>query len=189
MRRSALSTAPDRSWQTAALGLGGNVGEPAEAMAQALRDIDAREDCRVTAVSRLYLTPPWGEIDQADFFNCCALVETLLEPAALLDLCLSIERGMKRVRKERWGPRTLDIDILAYGAREQKDAELELPHPRMTERAFVMLPLAEIAPQFMIGGRKAESWAGSLNSTGIRIAKADGLWWRSPDGAADQIIP
>jgi 2-amino-4-hydroxy-6-hydroxymethyldihydropteridine diphosphokinase len=185
MWRFALSIAPDRSWQIAALGLGGNVGDPPAAMGHALRAIDAQEECRVTAVSRLYLTPPWGKTDQADFFNCCALVETRLEPEDLLDLCLSIEKDMKRVRDERWGPRTLDIDILTYGALEQKTERLELPHPRMTERAFVMLPLADLAPQMMIAGRKAESWAGGLNSTGMRIAKADGLWWRSPTGPAD----
>jgi 2-amino-4-hydroxy-6-hydroxymethyldihydropteridine diphosphokinase len=175
-----LNTTPDPSLQIAALGLGGNIGDPPAAMSHALRAIDAHQDCRVTAVSRLYLTPPWGKTDQADFFNCCALVETRLEPEDLLDLCLAIEKDMKRVRDERWGPRTLDIDILAYGTREQKTDKLELPHPRMTERAFVMLPLADLAPQMMISGKKAETWAGSLNSTGIRIAKGDGLWWRSP---------
>jgi 2-amino-4-hydroxy-6-hydroxymethyldihydropteridine diphosphokinase len=166
--------------EIAALGLGGNVGDPPAAMAHALREIDAHEFCRVTAVSRLYLTPPWGKTDQADFFNCCALVETRLAPEALLDLCLSIERDMKRVRNERWGPRTLDIDILVYGALEEKTERLELPHPRMTERAFVMLPLADIAPEMVIAGRKVQSLAGGVNSTGIRMAESNGLWWRAP---------
>lgn len=183
MRRCALSTGPEHPWETAALGLGGNIGDPASAMAHALQALDARNDCRVAAVSRLYLTPPWGKTDQADFFNCCALIETELEPEELLDLCLALEREMKRVRSERWGPRTLDIDLLTYGDRVQKTPALELPHPRMTERAFVMLPLADLAPQMMISGRKAESWAGSLNSTGIRIAKPDGLWWRQVPAA------
>lgn len=173
-----MSIGPDHPWETAALGLGGNIGDPVSAMARALQTLDARKDCRVSAVSRLYLTPPWGKTDQADFFNCCALIETELEPEELLDLCLALEREMKRVRAERWGPRTLDIDLLSYGDRVQKSQALEIPHPRMTERAFVMLPLADLAPQMMINGRKAESWAGSLNSTGISIAKPDGLWWR-----------
>jgi 2-amino-4-hydroxy-6-hydroxymethyldihydropteridine diphosphokinase len=173
-----LSIGFDHPWETAALGLGGNVGDPASAMARALQALDGRKDCRVLAVSRLYLTPPWGKTDQADFFNCCALIETELEPEELLDLCLALEREMKRVRVERWGPRTLDIDLLTYGDRVQKSPKLELPHPRMTERAFVMLPLADLAPQMEINGRMAQSWAGSLNSTGIRIAKPDGLWWR-----------
>lgn len=173
-----MSTRSDHVWETAALGLGGNIGDPQAAMAQALRTIDERMDCRVTNVSRLYLTPPWGKTDQADFFNCCALVETELEPEELLHLCLALESEMKRVRDERWGPRTLDIDLLTYGERNQKTRELDLPHPRMTERAFVMLPLADLAPQMMINGREAQSWAGSLNSTGISIARPDGLWWR-----------
>jgi 2-amino-4-hydroxy-6-hydroxymethyldihydropteridine diphosphokinase len=173
-----LSIGIDRPWETAALGLGGNIGDPAAAMAHALQALDARKDCRVLAVSRLYLTPPWGNTNQADFFNCCALIDTELEPEELLDLCLALERESKRVRAERWGPRTLDIDILTYGDRVEKTPALELPHPRMTERAFVMLPLADLAPHMIINERKAESWAGSLNSTGIRIAKPDGLWWR-----------
>jgi 2-amino-4-hydroxy-6-hydroxymethyldihydropteridine diphosphokinase len=173
-----LNIGHDHPREIAALGLGGNIGDPMMAMAGALQALDARKDCRVVSVSRLYLTPPWGKTDQADFFNCCALVETELHPEELLDLCLALEREMKRVRSERWGPRTLDIDILAYGDLEQKTPALELPHPRMTERAFVMLPLADIAPQMMINGRKAESWAGSLNSTGIKITRPDGLWWR-----------
>eukprot|EP00913_Durusdinium_trenchii_P008268 g7765.t1 len=120
---------------------------------------------------------------EADFFNCCALVETELAPEALLDLCLSIERDMKRIRGERWGPRTLDIDILTFGTREQLTEALELPHPRMTERAFVMLPLADIAPRLEVAGRAVESWAGNLVSAGIRIAQADTAWWRAASGA------
>ncbi|AYD01131.1 6-hydroxymethyl-7,8-dihydropterin pyrophosphokinase [Neorhizobium sp. NCHU2750] len=173
-----MNTGLDHPREIASLGLGGNIGDPAQAMARALQALDARKDCRVITVSRLYLTPPWGKTDQADFFNCCALIETELHPEDLLDLCLALEREMKRVRIERWGPRTLDIDILTYGDIEQKTQALELPHPRMTERAFVMLPLADIAPHLMINGRMAQSWAGSLNSTGMRIAKPDGLWWR-----------
>jgi 2-amino-4-hydroxy-6-hydroxymethyldihydropteridine diphosphokinase len=189
MWRFVLNTVQDSSWQLAALGLGGNVGDPQAAMALALQSIDARDDCRVSAVSRLYLTPPWGKTDQADFYNCCALVETRMPPRAFLDLCLSLETEMKRVRTERWGPRTLDIDVLTYGAVEQKTPELELPHPRMTERAFVMLPLADLAPHLLIAGRKAESWAGSLNSTGIRIAVGDGHWWRGSEANASRLIP
>lgn len=101
-------------WRVATLGLGGNLGDPRKAMAEALRALDAREDCVVEAVSRLYRTPPWGKTDQAWFFNACAQVKTTLKPEALLDTCLDIERLMKRVRDERWGPRTLDIDVLTY---------------------------------------------------------------------------
>ena len=100
---------------TAFLGLGGNVGDPVASMAEALRRIDRHPDCAVKAASRLYRTPPWGKTDQDWFFNAAAAIETTLSPHALLDLCLEIERAMKRIRMERWGPRTLDMDILAYG--------------------------------------------------------------------------
>ena len=83
-------------------------------MARALVLLDARPDCAVTHVSKLYRTPPWGKTDQAWFFNACAAVETSLLPDDLLDACLSIERQMKRERLERWGPRTIDIDVLTY---------------------------------------------------------------------------
>jgi 2-amino-4-hydroxy-6-hydroxymethyldihydropteridine diphosphokinase len=133
----------------------------------------------VTAVSRLYSTPPWGKTDQADFFNCCALVETTLEPEALLDICLDIEREMKRVRLERWGPRTIDIDILTYADRLQATEKLELPHPRMTERGFVMMPLADIAPDMIVNGMAVRDWLENADVTGISVADSDPLWWQN----------
>jgi 2-amino-4-hydroxy-6-hydroxymethyldihydropteridine diphosphokinase len=169
---------PDRPRRTASLGLGGNLGDPPAAMANALREIDARSDCQIIAVSRLYSTPPWGKTDQADFFNCCALVETSLEPEALLDACLSIELSMKRVRLERWGPRTIDIDVLTYGALEQKTDRLELPHPRMTERGFVILPLADIAPELKVRGKAIGDRLLSADTAGITVAQESRDWWR-----------
>jgi 2-amino-4-hydroxy-6-hydroxymethyldihydropteridine diphosphokinase len=162
----------------AALGLGGNIGEPRQLMAQALQALDGRVDCHVLAVSRLYKTPPWGKLDQADFFNACALVETSLRPEALLDLCLEIERGMKRVRTERWGPRTIDLDLLTYGDVALMSERLVLPHPRMTERGFVMMPLNDIAPDMAINGRPVALWLKDVDVTGIEVADADPDWWR-----------
>ncbi|MBW6419927.1 2-amino-4-hydroxy-6-hydroxymethyldihydropteridine diphosphokinase [Rhizobium sp. XQZ8] len=164
--------------EIAALGLGGNIGDPRSAMAEALRQLDLRYDCRVVAVSKLYSTPPWGKTDQADFFNCCALVETSLPPEELLDVCLSIERGMKRVRIERWGPRTIDIDILVYGALKQVTDKLEIPHPRMTERGFVMMPLSDIAPDMQVRGRPVRDWLKDSDTAGIKVADEDMRWWR-----------
>lgn len=164
--------------QIAALGFGGNIGDPPAAIATALNRFDAHPHCRVVAVSRLYSTPPWGKTDQADFFNCCALVETSLPPEALLDLCLSIERQMKRERAERWGPRTIDIDILTYGSLEQATGRLELPHPRMTGRGFVMLPLAEIAPEMIVGGSTVRDWMRQTDTAGIKPARENFDWWR-----------
>lgn len=160
------------------LGLGGNVGDPVASMAEALRRIDLHPDCEVRAVSRLYRTPPWGKTDQDWFFNAAAAITTALAPEPLLDLCLEIERAMKRVRSERWGPRTLDIDILAYDAAEASSPRLELPHPRMTERAFVLMPLADVAPDLVVGGRSVAGWLAGADTAGIEVAGEGRDWWR-----------
>lgn len=163
---------------TAALGLGGNIGDPPAAMGFALRQLDQHPDCRVLSVSRLYKTPPWGKTDQADFFNCCALISTSLVPEALLDLCLDIERDMKRERVERWGPRTIDIDVLTYGALAQETGRLQLPHPRMTQRAFVLMPLSEIAPDMVVNDQTVAEWLQTADQAGIRLAQENRDWWR-----------
>ncbi len=161
----------------AALGLGGNIGDPPATMARALRLLDARADTGVRTVSRLYRTPPWGKTDQAWFYNACTLVETTLEPEALLNACLDIERRLKRVREERWGPRTIDIDVLTHGDFSSREPVLTVPHPRMTERGFVMVPLAEIARDLVVEGRTVGSWAEAAETSGIEPASDDGTWW------------
>ncbi|RKE84475.1 2-amino-4-hydroxy-6-hydroxymethyldihydropteridine diphosphokinase [Rhizobium sp. AG855] len=173
-----MNSSEHNAWQQATLGLGGNIGDPQAAMADALRRLDDREDCRVTAVSRLYRTPPWGKIDQADFYNCCAAVETLLAPQALLAACLEIERDMKRVRVERWGPRTIDIDILTYGSLKLDADHLTIPHPRMTERAFVLMPLADFAGDLVVEGRRVADWLEDADGAGIAVANENRAWWR-----------
>ncbi|MBZ7921848.1 2-amino-4-hydroxy-6-hydroxymethyldihydropteridine diphosphokinase [Ensifer adhaerens] len=166
-------------WRVASLGLGGNLGDPRKAMAEALQALDARGDCVVEAVSRLYRTPPWGKTDQAWFFNACAQVRTTLEPEALLNTCLDIERSMKRVRDERWGPRTLDIDVLTYEGVAQADTRLELPHPRMTDRGFVLMPLADFAADLLVRGRTVGDWLREADIAGIEVADGDMTWWRA----------
>lgn len=116
------------------LGLGGNIGDPAQAIASALQRLNASDGVTVTTVSSLYRTPPWGKTDQPDFFNAAAEIGTTLLPRELLGLCLEIEQGLKRVRGERWGPRTIDIDILLYDECRIAEEGLEIPHPHMTER-------------------------------------------------------
>jgi 2-amino-4-hydroxy-6-hydroxymethyldihydropteridine diphosphokinase len=162
-----------------ALGLGGNIGDVAATMAKALTMLDGTPGCSITAVSSLYRTPPWGRIDQAPFLNACALVRTELTPHAMLQLCLETERALKRNRKtgERWGPRTIDIDMLTYGTEALEENDLTLPHPRMTERSFVLLPLAEIAPGLEVNGRSIADWLEQADTTGIeRLRERD--WWR-----------
>ena len=170
---------PFEPFRRAALGLGGNIGDPVRAMAEALRALGARADCRVAAVSRLYRTPPWGKTDQDWFFNACALVDTTLAPEPLLDTCLAIERDMKRERKERWGPRTIDIDVLTYEGVAQSGGRLELPHPRMTGRGFVLMPLADVAPDLAVEGRTVGSWLEDADVAGIEPASAGAEWWKA----------
>jgi 2-amino-4-hydroxy-6-hydroxymethyldihydropteridine diphosphokinase len=174
-----LNILPDEGLTRATLGLGGNVGDPVQAMASALRSLDARADCRVVDVSRLYRTPPWGKTDQSFFYNSCAAVDTTLEPDKLLNICLDIEREMKRVRVERWGPRTIDIDILTYGDIRRTATELELPHPRMMERGFVLMPLADIASGMIVRGRKVAEWLLDADIKGIEVADDSRNWWRN----------
>lgn len=170
------------AWQAlSAIGLGGNVGDVAATMAAALDMLDEADECRVVAVSSLYRTPPWGNADQAAFVNACALVETDLSPRALLDLCLEVERRLKRDRRKekRWGPRTIDLDVLTYGQTRVNEPDLVLPHPRMTERGFVLEPLAEIAPEMQVAGMAVRDWRGQADLSGIEKIAAPG-WNRQP---------
>jgi 2-amino-4-hydroxy-6-hydroxymethyldihydropteridine diphosphokinase len=137
----------------AALGLGGNLGDPVAAFATVLRRLETHEAVSRIRPSSVYRTAPWGKLDQPEFLNMAVLVETTLSARALLDLCLTLEREGGRERRERWGPRTLDIDILTYGSETIDEPGLQVPHPRIAERAFVLAPLAEIAPGLAIGGR------------------------------------
>jgi 2-amino-4-hydroxy-6-hydroxymethyldihydropteridine diphosphokinase len=161
------------------LGLGGNLGDPASAMAAALRMLGNDKDTRVIAVSSLYRTPPWGKTDQPDFINAAAELCTSHSPRELLALCLDAEQALKRVRRERWGPRVIDIDILLFGERSVHEPNLDIPHPRMLERAFVMVPLAEIAPGLKIAGRPLSEHLASINSSGIMKLPGGKNWWKA----------
>ena len=161
----------------AALGLGANLGDPAAAMARALQLLDDGEGTGIVAVSKLYRTPPWGLVEQPPFINCCALVETSLSPQALMQRCLDIEKQLKRVRDVRWGPRLIDIDILTYGSETLDTETVTIPHPRMLERGFVLMPLAEIAPDLAVNGRAVAEWAAEADMAGIVPISDDGTWW------------
>jgi 2-amino-4-hydroxy-6-hydroxymethyldihydropteridine diphosphokinase len=132
-----------RAW----LSLGANIGDPAAQLVQAIKRLDAHAGISVTRQSSVILTAPWGKTDQPDFANMAAEVETDLEPVDLLHVCLDIERDMGRVRHEVWGPRLIDIDIIAYERVEMHTGRLTLPHPFAHEREFVLGPLREIAPE------------------------------------------
>lgn len=157
------------------IGLGGNIGEPLSAMQAALKAMDTDKDCRVLCVSSVWRTPPWGVTDQPDFLNACAAVSTTLAPRAFLDLCLSIEQDLKRVRDQRWGPRSIDIDILFFGDRRLSETGLTVPHPRIADRAFVLIPLAEIAPETTLDGQAISERAAASDQSGM--VKAFGTEW------------
>lgn len=129
------------------IGLGANQGEPVENLKAALQLINNHPGITVVNVSSVYLTEPVGYEDQPWFHNCVAELETDLEPFKLLAVLQGVENELGRVRTIRWGPRTVDLDVLLYDELEMDEEKLSIPHPRMTERAFVMVPLAEIAPE------------------------------------------
>lgn len=140
----------------AVIGLGGNMGDAGATLQAAFGAIDRLDGTRVVRCSRLYRTPAWGVTAQADFVNAAALVETSLSPLALLQALLQLERDAGRVRSpdgsDRWGPRTLDLDLLLYGDTAIDQPGLHVPHPRLAERAFALVPLVEVAPDAIIPG-------------------------------------
>ena len=159
----------DERAEQAALGLGGNIGDVPAAFVDALSRLADAPGVRLARISSVYRTPPWGKLDQPAFLNMAALVETTLPARALLALCLDIERALGRRRLERWGPRTLDIDILTWGEARIDEPDLEIPHPRLAERAFVLAPLAEIAPRLRVGGREVGEWLAGADCAGIEV--------------------
>lgn len=136
------------------LGLGSNQGERRTILRQAVKLLEAGDKVHVRCISGLYETDPVGNLDQPQFLNAVAVVETELSPGELLQHCLAVEQQLGRVRGERWGPRTIDVDLLLYGGVQMAAADLEIPHPRLAERKFVLAPLAEIAPEALLPGGK-----------------------------------
>jgi 2-amino-4-hydroxy-6-hydroxymethyldihydropteridine diphosphokinase len=154
----------------ALLALGGNLGDVRATLARAIAMLCERSDIRLLARSSDYLTPPWGVEDQPPFVNLCVAVDTTLTPQTLLARAQAVERafGRDRAHEQRWGPRTLDIDILAYDDLVLNEPDLTLPHPRLNERAFVLLPLAEIARARIIAGVRVDDALARLDITGIK---------------------
>lgn len=153
----------------ATLGFGGNLGDPVAAFAAALSRLRAHAAVEVKAVSSVWRTAPWGKLDQPEFRNMAVLIETTLPAEDLLSLCLAIERESGRERRERWGPRTLDIDILTYGGQTIDRPGLQIPHPRIAERAFVLAPLAEIAPDILIEGHSVSNLFASVANEDVSL--------------------
>jgi 2-amino-4-hydroxy-6-hydroxymethyldihydropteridine diphosphokinase len=153
----------------ALIALGGNVGDVRATFEQAITCLCRDETVRLLARSSDYRTPPWGVTEQPAFVNAAIAVATSLGPHDLLARTMDCERrlGLDRARKQHWGPRSIDIDILAYDDLVINDRDLTLPHPRLLERAFVLVPLAEIAPDRAIGGIKVKDALAGLDRSGI----------------------
>ena len=139
-------TVKRRRLRKAVLSLGSNMGDSDAILDKALAGIDALPSTRLTKVSPRYVTAPWGGVEQDDFINLCAEIETAFSPEGLLCALQKLERDAHRVRTVRWGPRTLDIDIVLFEGVTCESERLTLPHPRFTERAFVLRPLTDLYP-------------------------------------------
>ena len=135
------------------IGLGSNLGDRERTIEQAVALLRAGPGVEVVSESTLRETEPWGPVAQPRFLNCAVEVETSLEPRALLGVLLDVERRLGRVREERWGPRTIDLDLLLYGDAALDEPGLTVPHPRLHERAFVLEPLHELDPTLVVPGR------------------------------------
>ncbi|MEJ2375723.1 MAG: 2-amino-4-hydroxy-6-hydroxymethyldihydropteridine diphosphokinase [Pseudolabrys sp.] len=153
----------------ALIALGGNVGDSRAILERAVAKLCDGSEVRLIARSSDYRTPPWGIVDQPPFVNLCIAVEATLDPQALLGRGHAIERelGRDRANETRNGPRTADIDILAYGDETLDTPDLTLPHPRLFERAFVLVPLEEIAADRIVAGVRVADAAAKVDRTGV----------------------
>ena len=148
--------------------LGSNLGDKAANIDRAIGLLTEAGDVRLKRRSRNYATDPWGKTDQDWFVNACIAVTTELSPRTLLERCQAIEKAMGRVHTEKWGPRIIDLDLLVYGEEAINDPDLVLPHPYIGERAFVLAPLMDIAPDLEIGGKRVSELYAAIDAAGVR---------------------
>jgi 2-amino-4-hydroxy-6-hydroxymethyldihydropteridine diphosphokinase len=163
-----MEIAPDRV-SRAYVGFGGNLGDPASTLRAAAAELGRRAG-RLSAASAIYRSAPVGVTDQPPFLNAVAALDTRLSPDALLDVLLTVEAEHGRVRDVRWGPRTLDLDLLWFEGAVRDDPRLTLPHPRAHEREFVLRPLCDLAPDLELQGRTARRWLDALEPQGVEPA-------------------
>ena len=139
----------ERKWNKVYIAAGSNLGDKEETLKEAIDKIDKRKDCVVTKVSNFYTTDPVGYEDQDQFVNCVFEIDPLQTPSELMDTLLEVEKDFKRERIIRWGPRTLDLDIIFYDDIISYDEHILIPHPRAHERQFVMKPMCDINPYYV----------------------------------------
>lgn len=151
------------------IGLGSNLQGPEAQLRHALEALSALPESQLLGVSRLYRSAPMGPQDQPDYINAVALIDTALEPHALLDALQAIENAQGRVRERRWGERTLDLDLLIYGGEVIAGERLTVPHPGLAERNFVLYPLAELAPDLTLpDGRELSALLAACADDGLQ---------------------
>lgn len=164
-------------FRTGYIGLGSNMGDPGAYLRRALDALNGTEHTEVEDVSPVFRTEPQGLRGQAWFSNCVARIRTALGPEVLLAALAGIEARLGRVRELKWGPRTIDLDILLLGDIRWSSDTLEIPHPRMCGRAFVLVPLMHLAPDILIFGRTPAEWLSglvySVNGDAIRQEESD----------------
>ncbi|MEG2984170.1 MAG: 2-amino-4-hydroxy-6-hydroxymethyldihydropteridine diphosphokinase [Peptostreptococcaceae bacterium] len=146
------------------IGLGTNIGNRLNYLKEALEKIDSYEDIKINKKSKLYETKAWGYTEQADFLNMCIEIETCLTPMELLNKCQRVESDLNRERKIRWGPRTIDVDILFFNDIILQEENLEIPHPRIKERAFVLIPLIDLNDDLKINNISINEYLQSLTT-------------------------
>jgi 2-amino-4-hydroxy-6-hydroxymethyldihydropteridine diphosphokinase len=152
----------------ATLGLGANIGDRVLNIEEAIERLTADGAVKLVARSRFYRTAPWGVIDQDWFVNVCISVRTDVTARELLQRCQAVETAMARVRTLRWGPRNIDVDILTFRDQTIDDPDLIVPHPRIAERAFVLVPLRDIAPDIKIRGKSIDDMLSNLDSSDVQ---------------------
>lgn len=158
------------------IGLGSNLGCPEARLREAVAQLDVLPATAVSGISPAYWAAPWGLTDQPEFLNAVVSLETTLQAPSLLEGLLAIEAGKGRIRdpEHRWGPRALDLDLLVFGSEQIAEEGLKVPHPRMGERPFVMVPLADLVPGLIIPGLgRAKELASQMDRSGLRRAEID----------------
>lgn len=146
------------------LGLGTNIGDRLNYLNQALNILNSHSNIKISKKSKLYETKAWGYTEQADFLNMCVEIETDLDPNDLLHVCQDVEKKLNRERKIRWGPRTIDVDILLFNDIILQEENLEIPHPRIKERAFVLIPLIDLNDKLKIDNVSINEYLKSLTT-------------------------
>lgn len=155
----------------AILALGTNLGNRIENIEEAIRRLTADGSIRLVSRSKLYRSAPWGVTDQDWFINACIAIQTTLSPHELLKHCQMVENDMGRVRTIRWGPRIIDVDILTFKDLAIADPDLTVPHPLIAERAFVLVPLKDVAPELRLNGRSIDAMLETLDAREVEAVQ------------------